>query len=103
METQFRSISSPSPSRYPAIINRCIYYDYGKTTVLVENSVGRPIRRSHVIFTNSEVTATQPYDDHITDERTYFSVKLSTIRKPYLYSSLNLLFPGLELETIKAF
>jgi len=29
-------------------------------------------------------------------------VKLRTISKPYLHSSLNLLFPGLELKTIKA-
>jgi len=70
-ETQFRSISGPSPSRYPAIIDRCRYYDYGKTTVLLGKAVARPIRGSHVIFKDFEATATQPCDDHITDQRTY--------------------------------
>jgi hypothetical protein len=61
------------------------------------------MRGSHVIFKDFEVTATQPYDEYTTDQRTYFSVKLRAVRKPYLHSSLNLLFPGLELETIKTF
>jgi len=72
METQFRSVSGLSPSRYPAFINRCIYYDYGKTTVLAENSVARPICGCHVIFKDFEVTATQPYDDHITGSKNTF-------------------------------
>jgi hypothetical protein len=49
------------------------------------------------------VTATQPYDEHITDQRTHFSAKLRTTNKPNLHSSLNLLFLGLELEIIKEF
>jgi hypothetical protein len=55
------------------------------------------------MFLDTEVTATQPYDDHITDQRTYFLVKLRAIYKPYLHSSLNLLLPGPVSENIQAF
>ena len=77
-----------------------IYYDYEKTSALVGNSVARPTCGSDVIFKDFEVTATQPFDDNTTDQRT---CKLRTIRTPYLHSSLNILFPGLDLEIIKAF